>query len=135
MDLPSSIYDLPQKSNGTFALNFITSNGGVAVDFKEAPIGNALSLSTTTSNAGVHLDLHPTYEGEVSAIFGSNGGIQIDTKEPKTQDPTGRGRERIVEIKRIWYGIVAGTIAWDTNNQRRGKLVMKSSNGVCTLRI
>jgi hypothetical protein len=126
---------LPKNSNGTFAFDFITSNGGIAIDFKEAPIGNALSLSTTTSNASVDLDLHPTYEGKVSAIFGRNGGIKIDGKEPKTKDPTGRGRERIVEIRRVWTGIVTGTIAWDMNNQKRGELVMTSSNGVCALRI
>ena len=126
---------MPEKSNGTFALNFVTSNGGIAVGFKEAPIGNALSLSTTTSNAGVHLDLHPTYEGNVNAIFGSNGGIKIDVKEPKPTDPTGRGRERIVDIKRVLAGIATGSIAWGMDSQKRGELVMKSSNGLCTLRV
>ena len=134
LDLPSSIDNLPEKSNGTFALNFITSNAGIAVGFMEAPIGNALSLSTTTSNAGVHLDLHPTYEGKVTAIFGSNGGLKIDAKEPKPTDPTGRGRERIVEINRVLAGIATGTIAWGTNSQTRGEIAMKSSNGACTLR-
>jgi hypothetical protein len=126
---------LPKDSNGTFGLNFITSNGGITVDFKEAPIGNALSLSTTTSNADVDLCLHPTYEGKVSAVFGSNGGLKIDAKEPKTEDPTGRCRGRIVEIKRVWPGIVIGNIAWDANNQRRGDIVMTNSNGVGTLHI
>jgi hypothetical protein len=135
LDLPSSIYNLPMNSNGTFALNFMTSNGGVAVDFKEAPIGNALSLSTATSNARVDLELHPTYEGKISAMFGSNGGFEIDAKEPQTKDPTGRGRERIVEIKRVLAGIVTGSIAWGMNSQKRGEVVMKSSNGVCTLHI
>ena len=116
-------------------LNFITSNGGIAVDFKEAPIGNALSLSTTTSNAGVDLTLHPTYEGKVSAIVGRNGRAKIDTKEPKAKDPTGRGRERIVEIEQVRAGIMTGTIAWGMDSQKRGDLVMTSSNGVCTLHI
>lgn len=135
LDPPSSSYNLPKNSNGSFALDFITSNGEIAVGFKEAPIGNSLSLSTTTSNAGVDLDLHPTYEGKVSAIFGSNGRFKIDVKEPKAEDPTGRGRERIVEIKRVWAGIMTGTIAWDMNSRERGELVMTSSNGANTLHI
>lgn len=134
-ELHSSSHGLPKNSNGTFALDFITSNGGIAVDFKEAPIGNALSLSTTLSNADVDISLHPTYEGKVNAVFGSNGAVKIDAKEPKTEDPTGRGRERVVDIKRVWTGIVTGTIAWDTNSQKRGELAMTSSNGACTLHI
>jgi len=134
-DLHSSTHNLPKNSNGTFALDFTTSNGAIAVDFAEAPIGNALSLSTTTSNAHVDLYLHPTYEGRVNAIFGTHGGFKVDAKEPRTEDPTGCDRERIVEIKRVWAGIVTGTIAWDTNSQKRGELMSTSSNGVCTLHI
>ena len=126
---------MPKNANGTFALDFVTSNGGIAVGFREAPIGNALSLSMTTSNANVDLCLPSTYEGKVNVISGRNGGIKIDEKEPKTEDPTGRGRERVVGIKQVWPGTVTGTIAWGTNNRKRGELVMTSSNGVCTLHI
>jgi hypothetical protein len=115
---------------GKFDLVTSTSNALVNLQFTTAPVDSILGCSVSTSNGPTDVHLHPTYEGSVT-LFTSNGETEIH-EDDKLEDPSGRGRSRVVVWSRMWKLWWVGWVGWG-EKKKAGHLVVKTSNAGNTL--
>jgi len=114
-------------SIGLFHVNAKTSNSPLAVTVLESPLDAAVRVSATTSNAPARLELDAAFEGHFAAVT-SNAVPAVNLKEG-VEDPSGAGRERVVEQSYSSPKIAGGAVAWGVSP---GKKHLKSSAGVST---
>ena len=115
---------------GKFDLVTSTHNALINLQFATAPVDSILGCSVSTSNGPTDVHLHPTYEGSLT-LFTSNGETEIHEND-KLEDPSGRGRSRVVEWNRRWKLWSIGWVGWG-EKKKAGQLVVKTSNGGNTL--
>jgi hypothetical protein len=100
------------QSNGSFFVSAHTSNSPVFVNFTEHAPDALLKLQVHTSNSPANVRLQPAFEGTFklqTSIF-----PVVVSPEEVEEDPTGRGRKRVVNVKTIGHGsrVVYGDAEW-----------------------
>jgi hypothetical protein len=118
-------------SGGRFDIKARTSNGRTEISFPTSPHTSVLNLEARTSNAATDVSLHPAYEGSIS-LRTSNAAPTIE--DAKVEDPSGRGRKREINIKRLVRGALDATVAWGRsqgheNPTEPGVVSVTTSNG------
>lgn len=91
-----------------------------------------MRIDGSTSNGGVDVSLPPAYEGSFS-LTTSNAALAVQDTEGGAVDPSGKGRKRTIKPSTIRKGHLFGWVYWSKENDRRGSVVLKSSNGPVTL--
>jgi hypothetical protein len=88
-------------------------------------VDSTLRLDGATSNAPVAVALHSAYEG----AFSLRSSLFTPTlKERDVEDPSGRGRPRDVEIRRMGRGYIEGRVRYDPPGVAGGWVELKTSN-------
>ncbi|CAG7854938.1 SubName: Full=Uncharacterized protein {ECO:0000313/EMBL:CCA73776.1} [Serendipita indica DSM 11827] len=118
--------DHESDKGGAYEIVASTKNAQINMNFTTAPIDSTLMLTTSTSNAGSEIHLHPTYEGGL-LLSTSNGEARVEIKDD-TKDPSGEGRERQLHLDSVWKGLVIGWVGWG-EKKKRGDLAAHTSNG------
>lgn len=118
--------DHESDKGGAYEIVASTKNAQINMNFTTAPIDSTLMLTTSTSNAGSEIHLHPTYEGGL-LLSTSNGEARVEIKDD-TKDPSGEGRERQLQLDSVWKGLVIGWVGWG-EKKKRGDLAAHTSNG------
>ncbi|KAI0030149.1 hypothetical protein K488DRAFT_54870, partial [Vararia minispora EC-137] len=96
--------------HGRFRVFARTSNAASDVSVLASPLGSAHVFDTRTSNAPARLALDASFEGHYLA-YSLNAAPVLDRREG-VEDPTGSGRERVVETNRQAPGMIGGTVYW-----------------------
>ncbi|PFH47474.1 hypothetical protein AMATHDRAFT_67678 [Amanita thiersii Skay4041] len=117
-------------TGGDFNVVASSSNSPLRLHFLDAPLNSKLALTARTSNSPAQVTLHPTYEG----------GFQVSTSNMRPnafarsgiEDPSGRGRQRDVQISRSWSQ-VTGSVSWSDEGRSRGRVVLSTSNSPASL--
>jgi hypothetical protein len=118
------------SQGGKFDLIASTKNALVNLQFTTAPVDSILACSVSTSNAPVDVHLHPTYEGSVTLV-NANGVTGVHQND-QLEDPSGRGRPRVIVWDHMWKLWWLGWVGWG-EKKRAGQLVVKTSNAGNTL--
>ncbi|KAH8115207.1 hypothetical protein DFH11DRAFT_1507787 [Phellopilus nigrolimitatus] len=109
----------PAGSPG-FAIQSLTSNAPNTLLFPSHSPSAPLTLTLKTSNARARAALHPAFEGafalRTSAVFGAPR-VEYDAR---VADPSGRARERGVEVHRAGKGRADGRVWWGEWGERQG---------------
>jgi len=100
-------------TGGAFAVHARTSNSPLKINCTEQAPDARLALNAHTSNSPAHVRLHPAFEGTFklrTSIFPA----VVAGADADVEDPAGRGRKRVVEVRTIGRGsgIVHGDVEW-----------------------
>ena len=114
IDADISLFEVSR--HGRFDVFSRTTNGEVNVDILESPLGGIVKADAITTNAPARLALGPAFEGEISA---HTSNAQALVNRTPTEDPTGEGRERALELDHVWK---TGFRGWTSWGERRNKL-------------
>jgi hypothetical protein len=91
-----------------------------------------LELTANTRNAAANVKLHATYEGSISFKTSPSGIFTSGIlQKPGTQDPSGQGRHRTVDVREVVRSTFEGGVWWgdDPNkDEGKGKVVVQTSN-------
>lgn len=118
------------SQGGKFDLVASTKNALVDLQFTTAPVDSILACSVSTSNGPADVHLHPTYEGSVTLV--NSHGITGIHQNDALEDPSGRGRSRVVGWDHKWKLWWLGWVGWG-EKKKAGQLVVKTSNADNTL--
>ncbi|KAF8128160.1 hypothetical protein EV363DRAFT_1340877 [Boletus edulis] len=119
-------------SGGNFVVTARSSNGGVKLQYNDAPTGARLVSDARTSNAAAEVAMHPAYEGTYEV---STSNAQPVVRDTRPADPEGRGRRRVVDQKAL-RGIVSGRVYWvreDGSRRVEGVSTVHTSNARASL--
>ncbi|KAF8435986.1 hypothetical protein L210DRAFT_3549745 [Boletus edulis BED1] len=119
-------------SGGNFVVTARSSNGGVKLQYHDAPTGARLVSDARTSNAAAEVAMHPAYEGTYEV---STSNAQPVVRDTRPADPEGRGRRRVVDQKAL-RGIVSGRVYWvreDGSRRVEGVSTVHTSNARASL--
>lgn len=121
----------PSASPAVFSVSASTSNGPLTVSFPGAPSSpfSHLKLSGKTSNSPAKIKLHPSYEGSISLKTNLFTPVIV---QKSTSDPSGKGRHRNVEVRRMVKGTLEGGVWWGddpSKEEGKGTLEVSTSNG------
>jgi hypothetical protein len=100
-------------TGGAFAVHARTSNSPLTINCTEQPPDARLALNAHTSNSPAHVRLHPAFEG-IFKLRTSIFSAVVAGADADVEDPAGRGRKRVVEVRTIGRGsgIVHGDVEW-----------------------
>ena len=113
-------------SGGTFNVTTRTSNGPLLVTFPDSPVNSTLNLDAHSSTSLVTIALHAAYEGSFD-LHTSLAQASI-RERVGVEDPTGEGRKRHVDIKRIVRGSASGNIYWGEGERKNEGSVTASTS-------
>ncbi|KAF5342520.1 hypothetical protein D9611_001209 [Ephemerocybe angulata] len=132
----TSLLSGSEESGGKFNVTATTSNAKVGLTFPQAPVKSTLKLSAHTSNGGVDVSLHPTYEGSYLLTSSATQNLRVIADENEA-DPEGKGRKRIVNNKFVTKGFVNGETYWESKDEKEdywGSALLTTSNAHVTLK-
>lgn len=118
---------------GSFDVVASTKNGHVDLKFPVAPVDSIQSCTVSTANGPTNIHIHPTFEGSVTMVT-SNGVNGMNGDDNDVEDPSGRGRTRLVTWDHMWKQWWLGWIGWG-EKKKAGQLMVKTSNAVNILYI
>lgn len=119
-------------ANSNFDVVSRTTNGKLNVAFLDAPVDSKLTFGGTTSNAATDISLHPTFEGHFSL---QSSLVTPDVREHRVEDPSGRGRERVVRFRNA-RGSASGEVVWGRRSEGgKGDVRVHTSNARITLNL
>ena len=95
-------------TGGRFEIATETPNGDIRTEFLDAPVNSVLLYDGHTNTGMIDTKLHKTYEGS----FFLKGWRTFVGVNDTLEDPTGRGRERHVEVKRPSRATTEGSVRW-----------------------
>ena len=98
-------------TGGKFKVSTRTSNSPLSVDFIDAPVSSLLDFEGQTSNSPARAKTHPTFEGSFWASTSTWFPVSV-TYDDNVEDPAGKGRERLVEVRRVGRSETEGTVKW-----------------------
>ncbi|KAF8070381.1 hypothetical protein FPV67DRAFT_1448153 [Lyophyllum atratum] len=116
---------------GRYLVTATTSNGSLNVTFPTSPLDSTLKLTAATSNAPALVSLDPAYEGTFSL---STSNFSPSLKRRDVQDPTGKGRKRMMEANSYGRGVLRGSVYW-SDQTGHGTVEVKSSNSPVTIEL
>ncbi|KAF5341679.1 hypothetical protein D9611_001192 [Ephemerocybe angulata] len=134
MSLLSTGYE--EGKGGKFNLIVSTTNAGVNLTFPQAPVESTMELWAVSSNGGVDVAMHPTYEGSfrLESYEGHQPEIRIGEGD---QDPEEKGRTRTVRTT-VWAkDRVLGETFWGEGGEKkdsRSLALLSTSTGPVVLR-
>jgi hypothetical protein len=113
-------------------VNIGTTNGQLDVSFPDAPSSpfSILELTGKTTNSAVDVKLHPTYEGSISLKTSSYFSAGLLQRQG-TPDPSGQGRHRTVDIRKVVKSVFEAGVWWgdDPNkDEGKGKVEVSTTN-------
>ncbi|VDC05243.1 unnamed protein product [Peniophora sp. CBMAI 1063] len=124
IDADVSLYEVSR--HGRFDVFAKTTNGEVNVDILESPVGGIVKADAITTNAPARLALGPAFEGEIAAHT-SNAQALVD--RTPSEDPTGEGRERTIELGHVWETGFRGWTSWSAGRKSlRSRARVSSTN-------
>lgn len=97
--------------NGSFAISTVTKHADIITNVTYQPISSVLRLSSVTTNASASAFLPASYEGPFVLITNSDGESTVHLDED-TEDPSGAGRDRVLQKRSIVGRILSGSVAW-----------------------
>jgi len=120
---------------GAFRVDATTSNSKIDLVCTSAPIGSELVLNANTSNSDVDVSLPSAYQGKISAST-SNAKAIVES-EPPARDPTGLGRQRIVNMIKSEKKSIEGEVNWSgkDDSEAMGKVNVHTSNSKAVIRL
>ncbi|KAF8589476.1 hypothetical protein K439DRAFT_1612703 [Ramaria rubella] len=121
----------------SFSVSAKTSNGPLDVTFPDAPSSpfSHLEFTGKTSNSPANIKLHATYEGSISLSTSSHSESSL-LSQRNSQDPSGKGRHRTVDIRKMVKGALDAGVWWGDDSNKgegKGKVVVKTSNAKNTV--
>ncbi|KAI0043761.1 hypothetical protein FA95DRAFT_1609110 [Auriscalpium vulgare] len=120
--LQASMYLVANTTNGTggvFSVEASTTNSPLKITILDAPPDSALHLTAHTTNEGAVVNLHPSYEGSITA---STTNFAPSLRQlPFVQDPSGAGRPRGVELHNLRGRTAYGSVWWVPSQHQEGK--------------
>lgn len=123
------------NSGGKFDVKAHTSNGRVELGYEDSPLNALLTSDVTTSNSRTSVKMHPAFEGTFDISSSNVGPVLSDNH---VQDPSGRGRQRIISQNRN-RNRISGSVYWaEWDGDRRhvkGTSVVHTSNAQATLEL
>jgi len=100
-------------SDSKFHVRTVGSNGQVKLEFPTQPVGSELIVDALTSNAPLDVGLHPAFDGN---FILRTRDAPLAVLDEKAADPSGRGRERLLDYKKMDNGeLLVGKANWDDN--------------------
>ena len=118
----------------SFKVDATTSNSPLTITNNVSPPDSILHLSAGTSNSPAHVLLAPAYEGTFSV--GTSLFSPVVDRSTRKEDPSGRGKERSVNVRNVRGGIVEGAVSWEPSELPRGgagEVSLRTSNSPVTL--
>ncbi|KAH8115224.1 hypothetical protein DFH11DRAFT_1854374 [Phellopilus nigrolimitatus] len=116
----SVVLSAPQGTPG-FAIQALTSSAPNTLLFPSHSPSAPLSLTLKTSNARAHAALHPAFEGTFSLRTSVVRAAPRVDYDGRVVDPSGRGREREVEVRRGGGARMDGSVWWGEWGERHGR--------------
>ena len=98
------------KSNGSFAINALTTRAPVDVNITSLPSNAFLGLRAANRLAPVTASVPPSYEGGLVLVTTKGDSVVKVNKD--TPDPEDKGRKRELNVRYIGGRIVAGSVKW-----------------------
>ncbi|KIP08924.1 hypothetical protein PHLGIDRAFT_34702 [Phlebiopsis gigantea 11061_1 CR5-6] len=130
----SLVAETKGNTGGKFNVVARSSNSPVDVKFDAAPIDSVLHVDVHTSNSPARLTLDPTYEGSFSLHTGAWFPTTVQQLNEDEEDPAGKDRKRILELRTIRRGSTEGSVAWTPSEREElGTAVLTSSNSPVAL--
>ncbi|KAI0316368.1 hypothetical protein OF83DRAFT_1060481 [Amylostereum chailletii] len=120
-------------ATSAFNASTTTSNSPLIVEYASLPSeGAVLSAVAHTSNSPARLTLPPAFEGTFF-VRTSLLGAAVDRRD--VEDPTGRGRQRKVEMNVMRRGVAYGKTSWEPSEDesKAGFASVTTSNGPAQL--
>ncbi|GLB37340.1 putative expressed protein [Lyophyllum shimeji] len=121
----------PNQQGGRYLVAATTSNSPLAVKFQTSPLDSTLKLVAGTSNSPALVSLDPAYEGTFS-LSTSNYSPLLNRRT--VEDPSGKGRKRVVQARNYSRGVLKGSVSWSAR-AGSGTVEVKSSNSSVTLEL
>jgi hypothetical protein len=118
--------------DGQYDIYTRTSNAPLDVQFPASPINSTLQLKAKTSNAPATIALNSAYEGSFllrSTIFAPT------VEQRDVEDPSGRGRPRVVERNRGGRSSLEGRVHYRPSGTAAGLVDVQSSNAPVVLKL
>ncbi|ETW74815.1 hypothetical protein HETIRDRAFT_482614 [Heterobasidion irregulare TC 32-1] len=118
----------------SFKVDATTSNSPLTITNNVSPPDSILRLSAETSNSPAHVLLASAYEGTFSV--GTSLFSPVVDRNTRKEDPSGRGRERSVNVRNVRGGVVEGAVSWEPSELPRGgagEVSLRTSNSPVTL--
>jgi len=97
--------------NGSYTVSAVTSRAPLDISIIEQPVSSILKLAAITSHSSVNATLPAAYEGKFTLIT-SKSGSSVVAKNDDTEDPSGHGRKRLLNVKEVFGSIIAGDVKW-----------------------
>ncbi|KAF9224636.1 hypothetical protein BS17DRAFT_780184 [Gyrodon lividus] len=121
------------NSGGKFDVKAHSSNGMIDLKYDDSPLNAHLTSEAKTSNSHAIVKMHPAFEGTFE-VSSSNIGPAVQDR--RASDPSGRGRQRIVNQNKTGNKI-SGSVYWDgpdgTKGHTRSSCTVRTSNAPATL--
>ncbi|KAI0067598.1 hypothetical protein BV25DRAFT_1794551 [Artomyces pyxidatus] len=106
------------EAGGAFNVAARSTNSPVEVVTVDSPADSILHLAISTTNSPVRATLHPAYEG--TFVLSTTNFIPIVKQDEGVEDPTGRGRERNVQVKSVRNRVLNGEVTWIPSEHEGG---------------
>ena len=127
-------------TGGQFQVAATTEFAQVDLVFAHAPVNSILMLDAHTLwHSAVTVQLHETYEGDfclATTLLRPDVFVDVDV-----EDPSGKNRERVVDIERIGRGDLIGSVRWGKEEEpeaegiKRGAVNIKTTIAPVRLRL
>jgi len=120
-------------TGGSFGVHAHTTNGFIKIVYEDSPVGSVLNSDVRSTNAPVHVALHRAYEGTFS-LRTTNSPASLDQLN-HVEDPSGRGRERVLSSRSTNGHVVYGEVEWSPSSRdsRAGSVDVSTTNGFAQL--
>jgi hypothetical protein len=125
----------PLGTGGAFGVHAYTTNGPVKIVCGDSPVDFVLDFKAQSTNSPVHAVLPHAYEGTFS-LQTTNSRVVLDDSH-RVEDPSGRGRERLVSKHSVSRQVMYGEIEWSpsSHDSRASALDITTTNALVTLSI
>ncbi|KAH9965384.1 hypothetical protein BC827DRAFT_1126128 [Russula dissimulans] len=120
-------------TGGSFGVHAHATNGFIKIVYEDSPVGSVLNSDIRSTNAPVHVALHRAYEGTFS-LRTTNSPASLDQLR-HVEDPSGRGRERVLSSRSTNGHVVYGQVEWSPSSRdsRAGSVDVSTTNGFAQL--
>ncbi|PPQ88963.1 hypothetical protein CVT25_005062 [Psilocybe cyanescens] len=121
-------------TGGTFHVSTTTTNSPLSVKFPTSPVGSTLHLEAKTTNSPAVVSLDSAYEGSFSLLTSRYFHPRLHVNE-EVEDPSGKGRQRRVDVKEVKRGEVYGDVLWGDEPQAKGAVIVSTTNSPVSLNV
>ncbi|KAJ7647891.1 hypothetical protein FB45DRAFT_894691 [Roridomyces roridus] len=120
-------------SGGDLSVTASTTSGHLTASIQSLPIDAALAFTGTTTNSGAMLKLPSTFDGDFD-VRTTNAAATVHRVNPHERDPASKDRVRTIQSSPNSRKTRAtGSVFWGPKNTRRGKAVLRTTNGAADI--